>query len=783
MNAPALPLCLAFIAGIGSSAVAELAPTIGFATASLALLGSLVCVRLRVNLVGTGLVVVAFAFLGNAAGTVRIHQTRSSPLAATFERWGEREFATPRLVTGSLRREPDARADATILNLDVESMELRGQVSDSRGGLRVSVRGERRATLRAFSAGDRVRLWAMLSRPSSFHNPGGFDTARYLERQRIDLVASVKSALLVERVTVASVTPVALVSRFRRFVQERLRVSLPAIETRGVVTALVTGDRSELSPSLTRVYQRAGIFHVMAISGAHVAIWIGFLYTLLRWMGVSTRTTLVILSLLLPGYAAFCGARPPVVRAVLMAVVVIGARFHSLSVPPSNVLSLAAIVLLAWEPLSLYDAGFQLTMAAMATIVVFYPHIVERLAPLGVLAQPLAVSLAAQIGVLPIAAWHFHRLTLAAPVASLAAIPIAAVICVLGVALVAVSGIPLVSSLIVLALSGAVGALNGVAELAASVPGGSVRVGAPSWMFVGAYVMALGLVLAESRRARASGFALAAVLCGLALFPLRASDDVLEINVLDVGHGDAIVVTLPEGGSLLVDGGGLPVSSFDVGERVVLPFLLDRGVRRLDAVVVTHADYDHIGGLRTVVDELRVDELWRGAVETNRWAYRELVEVAVRHRVSQRVLAAREQFELEGVSFEVLAAGGGVTETSNDRSLVLRVGFGGRHVLLTGDAESSLEQKLVRSGIELRADVLKLAHHGSRTSTTSAFLDEVRPTFAIVSARRTRSRPIPSDEVLERLRERGIDYARTDENGTVTVRIHRNGQIEVKTFR
>jgi competence protein ComEC len=206
-------------------------------------------------------------------------------------------------------------------------------------------------------------------------------------------------------------------------------------------------------------------------------------------------------------------------------------------------------------------------------------------------------------------------------------------------------------------------------------------------------------------------------------------------------------------------------------------------VRRLDAIVVTHTDFDHIGGLTTVVNELRVDAIWQGAPDIDRRAYRELRERADERNVPVVTLTAGENFQLDGAYFEVLAAGEGALERSNNRSVVLRVGYGGRHVLLTGDAEDELERRLVRSGMDLRADVLKLAHHGSRSSTSSAFLDAVQPQFAIVSARRNRSRRIPSALVLHRLRERGIEYARTDRNGTITVKFHKDGQMEVSTYR
>ena len=780
MRTPALPLSLALVAGI--LAPARLSPLPAFTVASVALAGALLCAARRRARSGSICVVVAFAALGNVASTLHTHAVKRSELRLTYERFGERVFSSPRLTTGRLRREPEPRADATLFSVDVESIVIARRDIEAAGGLRASVRGERRAALETLVAGDRVRFWAVVREPVFFSNPGGFDGARYLERQHVDLLGSVKSGLLVNRVQ-SSPTLSALVSRLRRRVLERLVAELRSPDAFGVVAALVTGVRTELSPELIRLYQRAGIFHVMAISGAHVAIWIACLYALFRWMGLSTRATLVLLMLVLPLYAVFCGNRAPVVRAVLMALLLMGARLRSLKAPAENALAVAALVLLAWEPASLFDAGFQLTMAAMATIVVFYERLAAWLTPLGFLAKPLAVSIAAQLGVMPVAAWHFHRLNPGAPLASLVAIPVAAVICVLGVVLVVVAGIPVVAAIVSGSTRLAVTVLNGVAELAAELPASSIRVGAPSWIFLGVYVGALIALRSPSKRVRASGGLLLGGLFVTAIFPLRASPGVLEVNALDVGHGDAILLTLPDGGNVLVDGGGLPFASLDVGESVVLPFLLDRGVRRLDAIVVTHADFDHIGGLATVVNELRVDAIWQGNPDRKRRAYRELRERADERNVAVRTLRAGEHFELGGAHFEVLAAGEGSLETSNDRSVVLRVGYGGRHVLLTGDAEDELERRLVRSGMDLRADILKLAHHGSRSSSSSAFLDAVQPQFAIVSARRNRSRPIPSALVLHRLRERGIEYARTDRNGTITVRIHKDGRIEISTYR
>ena len=361
----------------------------------------------------TGSVAIAAVFflMGNAADVLQ--KTTGPALRELYRREGERAFVSPRRVEGRLRREPERARDRTLLTLDVERVAVAGQEIRVQGGLKVSVRGVHRRRLEVLEAGDRVVFWARLRLPSYFRNPGSFDGAAYLARQEIELLGSTKSALLV---TLDEKGPLwsSFISRLRLRALRRLDGALSE-ETFGVVAALVTGERAGLSPELERLYQRAGIYHVMAISGAHVALWILFLHGLMRRCGVSASSSHLVLLILLPLYAAFCGARPPVLRAVVMASAVLGARLLSLRSPAVNGLALAALLLLIEDPSMLRDAGFQLSFAAMGTIALALGPLHSRLAFAGRLALPLAISIAAQLGVVPVAAWHFHRLSPVAP--------------------------------------------------------------------------------------------------------------------------------------------------------------------------------------------------------------------------------------------------------------------------------------------------------------------------------------------------------------------------------
>jgi competence protein ComEC len=600
----------------------------------------------------------------------------------------------------------------------------------------------------------------------------------------------VKSALLVERETPAR-SPLR-VSPLRVAATRRLEMALgdPSRDTLGVVVALITGDRELLRPELEDLYREAGIFHVMAISGAQVAMVLLVFYFLFRRLGASEVATLWTLLLVVPVYAAFCGNGPPVVRAALAASVILGARLLSLDRPHVNALAIAALLLLLWEPLWLEDPGFQLSFAAMAAILWLSEPLASRLRPLGLLAMPLAVSIAAQSVVVPITAWHFHGFTWVAPLASLVAVPLSGAIVIIGLALIPLAGVPFVSALLSLGAHAAVWLLTATARLASELPGATLAVARPSFLWMLAYYGALATLRHGGGRGRAVGvIALSTLLLAL---PFGKGHPVSEpgrltVTALDVGHGDAIVLSLPEGERVLVDGGGLPATSFDVGERVVLPYLLDHGGRKLDAVVLTHADYDHIGGLRAIVDAMDVRELWESGARWERPAYRRLRHVARRRSAGLRRLRPGESFHWGGVFWEILAASGAPglesPATENDRSIVMRLTLGESSVLLTGDAGEDVERALVARRIPLDADVLKVAHHGSRTSTSRRFLEAVRPRFAILSSRQNASWPLPSDTVLDRLQSAGIPYARTDVDGAITVHLDEDGGIDVETFR
>ena len=743
------------------------------------------------TLTSTVLVLAAFTCLGASAHWSAQINFEKQPLLNLYEALGAVAFEMPALVEGKLARDTERQDDSTILWITVDQLYLRRRAWKSRGGLRVSVRGDHayRRDLEKLRSGDRVRIWTYLRRPGSYRNPGSFDVEEYYGRHRISLVGSVKSALLVERLTPAPLW-LSWISHVRAHVRSRIeevfgRIGRLGDEAPGVVIALLIGDRSLIPAEAATLYQRAGTFHVIAISGAHVGLLVWLLFTGLRKVGVALVPALSVLLATLPLYAVLCGGRPSVIRAVVMGLCVVSAKLLGMDSPGLNGLGLSALVLLTFRPLDLFDPGFQLSFVAAGCILVFAGPLAGFLGSrFGKVGSLFSVSLAAQAGVVPIMAWHFCRLTPVALLANLIVMPLAGGLMVSGALLVVLADVPWLGDGLGWMVWLLVKGLTFSSSVALMIPGGSIRVLHPSIWWIFAYllvVLATGVV----RCHRAGTVALLLLTLLLVAQPQSTTpSNRLRLTALDVGHGDALLFELPGERRILVDGGGSYRQPFDVGENVVVPALLHLGVRQLDAVVVTHADSDHIGGVPAVVSNLRVGEIWLGAPAWHRSSYRELRARARDRHVAVGQLRVGDERRLGEALLQVLSGGtaGDNAGGSNDESIVLRVKYGKAVVLLMGDAGEAVERRLVRSGEPMRADVLKVGHHGSQSATLPAFLEAIRPRVALVSTNGSGLFRLPAPRVLHRLSERSITTLRTDRDGAVTVSLDRWGRIEIETF-
>ena len=417
----------------------------------------------------------------------------------------------------------------------------------------------------------------------------------------------------------------------------------------------------------------------------------------------------------------------------------------------------------------------------------------------------LVLTVVLQAGMLPLMARDFHRIPLSAPIVNLAAVPLTGVLVPLGfLTLVAGLILPAAGKLLATPLGWLTGLLLRVVQWFAHFPRWSYRIpGPPLWLIVLFFAAAI-LLVAEMRlkhslrRALFWGLRVAFIACALtiAIYPFgeRWTKGRLELTVLDVGQGDSLFVVSPGGKTLLIDAGGAfggfpgheEHNGVDPGEEAVSPYLWSRGFQKLDVVALTHAHQDHLGGLTAILDNFRVAKLWIGR-EVSSPALARLEELARARNIAIEHELRGKSFGWDGVDGDFLwpeiAPEEVAPSAKNNDSLVLRMRYGGRSILLPGDAEKQVEREILseNSAEAMHSDVLKIGHHGSKNSTTPEFLAAVQPVLGIISAGEDNPYGHPSPELLERLQNAGVRVLRTDRDGAVHV-LTDGARLEITCF-
>ena len=560
--------------------------------------------------------------------------------------------------------------------------------------------------------------------------------------------------------------------------------------TAPLADALVLGRRETLDRGLANRFAAAGLTHLLAISGTHVALVAAVLVLLGRVVRIPRDTTLWLTIVLIALYLAMIGAPPSAVRSGIMTALTLLTFVLQRPSAPLAIMAAAAFAILALDPMTALDAGFQLSFAGVLGIGLLRHALLQRVPDawrhgkvLRPLAESMVVSVAAFVATAPIVAHHFGQVAPVSIVANLPAIPLTSLAIVwIGAACVAEPVSPALARLLADGASLALEALTKVVDAAAAVPGGHAQIARPQWWLWAAVGFALLLALEwgagmrkRVRWAVASGAAGAAfLLLPLAAAPARG----LEIAFLDVGQGDAVAIHTPAGRWLLVDAGPWD-EDYDAGEKRVLPWLRAHGARRIEAMVLTHPHVDHIGGAAAVMRGMPVGRVIEPGLPFGTPVYLDLLKTAEARGVPWSAARQDRVLRIDGLELAFLWPTSGALiapADANDISAVMELRYGDFTALLTGDAPAEVEEALVaRYGDRLQADLYKAGHHGSRTASSEELLETVRPALAVISCGRRNKYGHPAPETLARFRDDGIPVARTDEDGTVVIRVQPGG--------
>jgi competence protein ComEC len=862
MKLPALWPVVCFAGGILLSiklaAHSYLTPRFFLLTAASLLLAGLILLY-RNWILSAGLVaLLVWVCLGCAvAGLEQI--SVPSNLASSLIESGKLDSSVALRWRGRLRADPLELPWGTRYEINLDEVESAGSAMPVSGGLRLTsyAREANADVLPQARAGDRVEVLARALPIRNFGNPGSFDFRGYLALQGIQLQGTLRNDQLLTILEHPRPTISERLARARgRLLRSINTLFVSRPDEAALARAMLLGDRSFVEHDRVVEFQQTGVYHVLVLAGLHVGALTAFFIWAGRRLRVGLLSRTLITLVVLAAYVGIVEDRPPILRAALMAALYLSARLLYRRMDLLNVAALSALGILAARPSEISDASFLLSFSAVGIIgalaVPWIAHssepylrgldhltdvsrdvshaprviqfriemrtaaawIAERLprpaarftprlliAPLRTslyLWELTVISAILQLGMLPLLAYYFHRVTLAGPLANIPAVLLTGLIVPLGLFTLATS---LVSHALAVWFAKLLGFF--LAMLDASVQwfarwhGASYRIPEPPLLLIAAFGL-IAVALSAAIRSRRRGWQWLATPILLAVaaliathpFPPNLNTRNLEVTVLDVGQGDSLFVTFPGGRTMLVDAGGTlgsfhaggMRSGLDIGEDVVSPYLWSRGLKQIEVVALTHAHQDHLGGLPAILENFRVRELWVGR-DIESAAYQQVINLAQKRGV--RVLHRKQ-----GDSFARGIVSGSVlwpedlTENQtakNDDSLVMRLTDGSQSILLPGDIERPSERKILAEDQAVGANFLKVAHHGSKTSTIEPFLSSSHPAFAAISVGRDNGFGHPSPEVLERLQAAGVRVYRTDRDGAITATT--DGQtLAVSTF-
>lgn len=788
---------------------------------------------------------------------------RSTDLRA---RLGHNEIALDDLMPfdGCVAEDGRKQDGEWVTTVDLRAVSRRGSWLPCRGKVILRVPEDSGVGLGAATVsleeGNRIRGWASWQLPRNYQNPGAGDHAGFLRRRGVFLQGRVRSARLLETISGDCLDPWrAATVVARRSVQRNLLrlASSGKGDEAAILAAVVVGDYSALCAPVREAFQNSGTYHVLVVSGLHVA-WIAWILIMLfRLLRLPQGAGRVGAALLILFYTGVVGFQASISRSLWTFLLCLLGQVIFRRAPPANIALATAFLLLSVRPDWISDAGFQLSFLSVLAICLMGGPITEgvlkplldplchsgyrewiylrpgrvhqvgrklrtvcellaetagdRWHPLwerlllavsrraaqvcAVLAGMIVVSVSVQLWLEPLLAYYFNRLSWIAPAANLLIVPLSSLVLAAGLLSALVPQIPLAAPAL-LKLSGWLSMLLlGTATRISGMPGAWQRCPTPASVYVlgGIFLVFAWCFMDWRRRWIPWAYVAAVLVClGRGFNPMdfaaktwgancgrdagMACHDMLRITFLDVGEGDSIVIRFPGSTVMVIDAGGVRQGRgggkcdqvFDVGEAVVSRYLWAQWITRIDRLLLSHPDVDHGGGIPAILKNFRTARLEHGAGAADPLLERISV-VAINRGVAQAARRTGQKEVVGGVGIEVLnPPGDGMSRTSNEDSVVVRLTYGRFSALLTGDLERAAERAITERHTGLRSCLLKVAHHGSRWATQQTLLESVRPRWAVISVGRNNPFGHPSPEVVARLLRHGVLPLLTTDRGAVT---------------
>ncbi|TWE06515.1 competence protein ComEC [Neobacillus bataviensis] len=622
-----------------------------------------------------------------------------------------------------------------------------------------------------------------LKKPSIAKNPNGFDYRSYLAANGIFWVIDLEQSPL-QNCKPTKLSPSVFIKQLRFTGISYLKSNFPQ-EIAGLSAALIFGDTNILDPELLSDYQRTGIVHLLAISGLHVTLFIGMIFFIGIRFGLTRQFMTNFLLILLPVYVVLTGSSPSVIRSCLMiALILITEKWkHHLRLITIDAISLAFILYLFVSPMIIFDIGFQLSFLVSFAIILAAPEILKRYRGNGV--KMVATSVTAQLSAIPLLLYHYFELSLISIAANLLYIPLFSFVYLPAVYVLFIIQLLIGTTprILIILLEKTIELSNKLLEVIGNIPYTSYTPGRPHNFIIFVYIILIASLFYVWERGPYLNKRVYSMVLVVTLLFIQPCWNWLnpygEVTMIDVGQGDSILIHFPHGrGNYLIDTGGslnfkeeewkMRSKSFEVGRDVVVPFLKGKGITKIDKLILTHGDMDHIGGASSILSELEVKQILMPSVTESSETEELISKEAAKNGIPVIKVSSGDNWDQNGNSFYILSPERNFTGERNRGSIAFVAVIGGISWFFGGDLDQEGEEKIIAQHPKLTIDVLKAGHHGSKTSSAEAFINQIKPKAALISVGEHNRFGHPHQEVLNRLAAVHTKIYRTDLQGAIT---------------
>lgn len=625
--------------------------------------------------------------------------------------------------------------------------------------------------------GDSLYIEGEFKQPEEARNYKGYNYKQYLKTKKI--IGTVE----LEKVKILKSSNGSFIHNIQKYIRDTINGTLTD-EEGNLLLAILLGDKDKLSEDIQESFKTSNLSHMLAVSGAHVSyIILGLTYVLQNSI-IGKKNGKIVCIIFLLAFMAITNFTPSVTRACIMAILTL---FSSIIYRKSDVytnISVAALITLIFNPYSLLDLGFQLSYGGTIGIIIFIKRIQEKKSNSKVINYIKQMSIYANIIIIPIMMYHFNTVSFTFIISNIMASPILGIIVITGFLFIIASiTVKPLTRLIAIFIKPILSILIKISQICSKLPFSNILVVTPYMFNVISYYAIILYCIKSKKNNKCKIIICLLIVLILTNFIIYIFPQKLRIFFIDVGQGDSTLIITPDKKTVLIDGGGS--DSFDVGEKVLLPYLLDRRILKIDYVLISHFDTDHCGGILTIMEKVKVKNIIISEQAEHSENYERFKKLMIHKKIRLIEVKKGDKIKIGRYSeFKILFPTSRLLSENplNNNSIVAQFNYNNFKMLFTGDIEKLAEQQILKTEkAEIRADILKVAHHGSKTSSIPEFIKAVRPKIALIGVGKNNTFGHPNQQTIKNLENIKCRIYRTDLQGEIIIKIDQKGRMNVKS--